>query len=317
MRQFPRTIILHSREEVRITPIRHQPVILSIQDHPKKGLTLIEVLVAGLITSLLSVMVYMYFKRNFNAHERQKRVSELQRQSTETIESINRYLVGAGMPGDTAFYDPNKILDPASSATTSNRSAFQVLNNNEIIVYGNILSRGKEQPAATLSYPVTNSTAAQPTIVSRDFKKMTGKDAFKVGDFVYLHAGSAQEVAKVQALLNDTSISLSAALKVPYPRGSLIFPFSRVRIRKSPTTRDVLEVNWETANGAATIATRRFTPTKTIKQLEKDSVLFTINSVDKAAGRIEYTLGFYNRLNDRSRTWLNRTVRQTVFIRGF
>jgi type II secretory pathway pseudopilin PulG len=261
----------------------------------RSGMTLVEVLVGMVIGMIGCIIAYTFYRHFMSSMERQKQVTSLQDGIRNAVDCINRYLIAGGVAGDSLFFDPHKIL--TAPFVNGGHRVFQILPDSaSILVYGNYSGT-----AATLSTPVTNKTNRSINIDKPGI--------FKVGGFVYIYAGSAQEVARVQSISGAT-LSFADDFFAPYPKGTLIFPLERISI--SLPDKKTLRVSREGANGAANFE-RLFTPSEHLG----DSLSFKVKGVDREAGQISYALSFTARTGRGAKILLARNSDQTVFVRGF
>jgi prepilin-type N-terminal cleavage/methylation domain-containing protein len=260
----------------------------------RRGITLLELLVAMIITSIVCTIAFTFY-RNFMGHlERQKQVTSLQEGIRNAVDCINRYLVAGGVSGDSLFFDPHKKL--AMPIVNGGHRVFDIApDSTSISVYGNY-SGG----AGNISAPITNK--------AQRWLKTDKANLFRSGGYAYIYAGSAQEVARVTSI-NDSTLSVENDFFAPYPKGTLIFPLERVRIYLG--ANQTLQVARESAGGTP-IFKRDFTPSKH----PGDSLEFKVKGVDRLAGQVAYSLTFAAKTR-LSNITLARRSDQTVFVRGF
>jgi prepilin-type N-terminal cleavage/methylation domain-containing protein len=260
--------------------------------HPR-GMTLIEVLVTLLVTVIVCSIAYAFYRNFMGSLERQKQVTALQEGIRNAVDCINRYLVAGGVAGDSLFFDPHRKL--SAPLIDGGHRVFEVTGDSaSLSVYGNYTGA-----AATLAAPIVNKSAGS--------LKTDKPQLFKAGGYVYIYAGSAQEVARV-ASVRDSAVFVENDFFAYYPKGTLIFPLERVRIARGPG--QTLQVAREGADGGAGFV-RAFTPTS----LPGDSLEFKVRSIDRQAGQVAYSLTFVART--RKNVVLARRSDQTVFVRGF
>lgn len=261
----------------------------------ERGMTLIEILVALIIGTLVCLMAFTFY-RNFMAHmERQKQVTSLQDGVRNAVDCINRYLIAGGVAGDSLFFDPHKVL--SAPWVNGGHRVFDIKPDSTAIrVYGNFSGS-----AATLAAPVVNKALHS--------LKTDKASLFKVGGFAYIYAGSAQEVALINSI-SDSTLFVSDDFFAPYPKGTLIFPLERISI--TLPDKQTLRVSRESANGTLAFV-RNFTPS----QHAGDSLDFRVKAVDREAGQIAYSLTFTAMTGAPTHTKLTRKSDQTVFVRGF
>lgn len=265
--------------------------------HPRQGgLSLIEVLVALVLSSVVSAFAYSFYRNMMGNMERQKRVTSLQDGIRTAVDCINRYLIAGGVSGDSLFYDPHRLL--SLPLVNGGHRVFDMSpDSSELRVYGNY-SGG----AGTVAAPVVDKNSRQV--------KVDRASLFSVGGYAYFFAGSAQEVARV-ASIRDSTLTVANDFFAYYPKGTLVYPLERIRITKEPKTA-VLRVLRETASGGA-IFPRDFMPTAK----PGDSLEFKVRSMDQENGQISYALTFAATAPDRSKMRLVRRSEQTVSVRGF
>jgi prepilin-type N-terminal cleavage/methylation domain-containing protein len=265
--------------------------------HPRQGgLSLIEVLVAMVLSSAVSAVAYSFYRNMVGNLERQKRVTSLQDGIRTAVDCINRYLIAGGVSGDSLFFDPHRLL--SLPVVNGGHRVFDMSpDSSELRVYGN--------------YSGGAGTVAEPVVEKDDRQvKVDRASLFTVGGYAYFFAGSAQEVARITAI-RDSTITVANDFFTYYPKGTLVYPLERIRIAKDPRTA-VLQVMRETASGGA-IFPRDFMPTAR----PGDSLEFNVRSMDQETGLISYALTFAATAPDRSRMRLVRRSEQTVSVRGF
>lgn len=262
----------------------------------RRGLTLLEILIALLLSSAVSAVAYSFYRNMMGGMERQKRVTALQDGVRTAVDCINRYLVAGGVAGDSLFFDPHRLL-PLPVVNGGHRVLDVSADSTELRVYGNY-SGG----AATLTAPVVNK--------GQRYVQVTDASLFKAGGYAYFFAGSAQEVARITSIRGST-LHVANDLFAFYPKGTLAYPLERIRIardRQSPTLAVVRE-----SAGGTPIFPRRFVPTSR----PGDSLEFKVRSLDHDAGQISYALTFAAKAPGRSKQALVRRSEQTVSVRGF
>ena len=74
------------------------------------GMTLVEILVGLVITTLVCAIAYAFYRDFMGSLERQKQVTSLQEGIRNAVDCINRYLVAGGVAGDSLFFDPHHRL---------------------------------------------------------------------------------------------------------------------------------------------------------------------------------------------------------------
>lgn len=259
-------------------------------------MTLLEILVALILSSAVSAVAYSFYRNMMGGMERQKRVAALQDGVRTAVDCINRYLVAGGVSGDSLFFDPHGLL--SLPVVNGGHRVLEVSRDStELRVYGNY-SGG----ATTLSAPVLNK--------NQRYVQVADASLFKAGGYAYFFAGSAQEVARVTAIRGG-AIHVANDLFAFYPKGTLAYPLERIRIARDPGTQ-ALTVARESAGGGL-IFPRTFVPTSR----PGDSLEFKVRSLDHEAGQITYALTFAARAPDRSKMRLIRRSEQTVSVRGF
>ncbi len=258
-------------------------------------MTLIEILVALIVGTLVSLLAFTFY-RNFMARmDRQKQVTSLQDGVRNAVDCINRYLIAGGVSGDSLFFDPHRLL--SAPIVNGGHRVFDLKPDSLAIrVYGNYSGS-----AALLAAPVLNTHQRQV--------KVDNASLFKTGGFAYINAGSAQEVAAVSGI-QDSILFLKDDLFATYPKMTLIFPLERITI--SLPDNKTLRVAREAADGSA-VFVRSFVPT----HLPGDSLEFRVRSVDREAGQIAYALTFVALTGPPTHALLARKSEQTVFVRGF
>ena len=262
-------------------------------------MTLIEILVALILSSAVSAVAYSFYRNMMGGVERQKRVTALQDGVRTAVDCINRYLVAGGVAGDSLFFDPHRLL--SLPFVNGGHRVFEVsADSSELRVYGNY-SGG----AATVASPVLNK--------NQRFVQVTDASLFKAGGYAYFFAGSAQEVARITSIRGST-LYVSNDLFAYYPKGTLIYPLERIRIARDKQSQTLLVVR-ETASGTP-IFPRDFTPSSKPAK-PGDSLDFKVRSVNHEAGLVAYSLTFAARAPDRSKMRLIRRSEQTVSVRGF
>lgn len=265
--------------------------------HPRQGgLSLIEVLVALVLSSAVSAFAYSFYRNMMGNLERQKRVASMQDGIRTAVDCINRYLIAGGVSGDSLFYDPHRLL--SLPVVNGGHRVFDMSSDSsELRLYGNY-SGG----AGTVAEPVVDRSSRQV--------KVDRASLFKVGGYAYFSAGSAQETARITAI-RDSTLHVANDFFTYYPKGTLVYPLERIRIAKDPGSA-VLRVLRETASGGA-IFPRDFMPTSK----PGDSLEFKVRSMDHETGQISYALTFAATAPDRSRMRLVRRSEQTISVRGF
>lgn len=259
-----------------------------------RGMSLLEILVAMVITSIVCTIAFTFYRNFMGQLERQKQVTSLQDGLRNAVDCINRYLVAGGVSGDSLFFDPHKKL--GIPFINGGHRVFDIAaDSTSLSVYGNY-SGG----AGNISSPVTDK--------KQRWLKTDKSKLFRVGGYAYIYAGSAQEVARISSI-NDSTLTVENDFFAPYPKGTLIFPLERVRIYRD--ANQVLQVARESAGGAP-IFVRDFVPT----QRSGDSLEFKVRSVDRLAGQVAYSLTMAAKTR-RSNITLARRSDQTVFVRGF
>lgn len=265
--------------------------------HPRQGgLSLIEVLVALVLSSAVSAFAYSFYRNMMGNMERQKRVSSMQDGIRTAADCINRYLIAGGVSGDSLFFDPHRLL-PLPVVNGGHRVFDMSSDSSELRVYGNY-SGG----AGTVAEPVVDK--------NRRSVKVDRASLFTVGGYAYFYAGSAQEVARITGI-RDSTLQVADDFFTYYPKGTLVYPLERIRIAKDPRAA-VLRVLRETAAGGA-IFPRDFMPTAK----PGDSLAFKVMSMDQETGQISYALTFAATAPGKSKMRLVRRSEQTVSVRGF
>lgn len=265
--------------------------------HPsRRGLTLLEILIALVLSTAVSAVAYSFYRNMMGGMERQKRVTALQDGVRTAVDCINRYLVAGGVAGDSLFFDPHGLL-PLPIVNGGHRVFEVSKDSTELRVYGNY-SGG----ATTLSGPVVNK--------SQRYVQVTDASLFKAGGYAYFFAGSAQEVARITSI-RGTTLYVANDLFAFYPKGTLAYPLERIRISRDQKTQ-ALAVVRESAGGTL-IFPRRFVPTSR----PGDSLEFKVRFLDHDAGQISYALTFAAKATGKSGKTLVRRSEQTVSVRGF
>jgi prepilin-type N-terminal cleavage/methylation domain-containing protein len=258
-------------------------------------MTLIEVMVAMIISTIISLIAYRFYQKFILGLEQQKKVTSLQEGIRNASECINRYLMAGGVSGDSLFFDPHKKL--SATIVNGGHRVFDFNSDSTMLtVYGNFSGS-----AASLASPVVDKAIR--------FVKTDKASLFKAGGYAYIYAGSAQEVAHILSI-SDSTLNFANDFFAPYPKGTLIFPLERVTI--SLPDSKTLRISRESPNGAANFV-RDFTPTEHFS----DSLAFKVKTVDKAAGQISYALTFTVKTGSPPQMRLTRQSDQTVFVRGF
>lgn len=260
----------------------------------QRGISLLEIIIAIVLGSAVTTLAYSFYQNMMSNLERQKRVTSLQDGIRSAVDCINRFLIAGGVSGDSIFYDPHRVL--SLPVVNGGHRVFDVTpDSSELRVYGNY-SGG----AATVANPILDKAVRRVEV--------TDGSLFRVGGYAYIFAGSAQEVARITSI-GGNFLSVADNFFAPYPKGTLIFPLERIRIRRQGAT---LEVHRETASGTTMFA-RDFVPTAR----PGDSLEFKVRSVDHETGQLGYALTFVGESPGRSRMKLVRRSEQTVFVRGF
>jgi prepilin-type N-terminal cleavage/methylation domain-containing protein len=258
-----------------------------------KGMTLMEIIVTLVVTSVVCTIAFAFYRNFMGSLERQKQVTSLQEGVRNAVDCINRYLVAGGVAGDSLFFDPHRIL--AIPFVNGGHRVFEIAGDSTTLsVYGNYSGS-----AGNLTAP----------IVDKGQRWLTADNAglFRVGGYAYISAGSAQEVTRVTGVSGNT-IRVGNDFFAFYPKGTLIFPLERVRIFQQGQT---LMVSKERPDGGDAFV-RDFTPSAH----PGDSLEFKVRSVDRQAGQVAYSLTFAAKTR-RSQITLARRSDQTVFVRGF
>ncbi len=259
------------------------------------GMTLIEVVVAMVIGTAVSLLAYRFYQKFVQGLAQQKQISSLQDGIRNASECINRFLIAGGVSGDSLFFDPHKKL--SADIVNGGHRVFDVnADSSTLSVYGNFTGS-----AASLASPVVDKTIRS---VKTDKPWL-----FKAGGYAYIYAGSAQEVANILSI-SDSTLNLADDFFAPYPKGTLIFPLERIRV--SLVNTKTLRVSRESPNGVASFV-REFTPTDHVG----DSLNFKVKTVDKKAGQISYALAFTAKAGAPPHLVLARQSDQTIFVRGF
>ncbi|MDQ3001309.1 MAG: type II secretion system GspH family protein [Fibrobacterota bacterium] len=258
-------------------------------------MTLLEILVAMVISVIVSTIAFHFYK-NFMGHlERQKQVTSLQEGIRNAVDCINRYLVAGGVSGDSLFFDPHRKLTAALWVNGGHRVFDVSADSQSISVYGNFTGS-----AASLASPVLNKNIRMV--------KTDKAGIFTAGGYAYIYAGSAQEVTRIVSI-RDSLLTMENDFFAPYPKGTLIFPLERVRIYRDAA--QALQVSRERADGTP-VFVRGFVPSNH----PGDSLEFKVKAVDRLAGQIAYSLTFAAKTR-RSNITLARRSDQTVYVRGF
>jgi len=271
------------------------------------GITLLELVVSMTIVSLVAIMAYRMQKNHSAAAERQKRIGWLQRDLKEATESINKYLVGAGVAGDSVFFDPWKIADGVKTVIP----VYRVSADKETLsVYGNF-GRG----VITLSQPTLNTSSKQ--VIAKNAASL-----FVVGDCIFFNAGATQEVNTIRAISNDSTLLLDNNLYIPYPKGTVAFPLMRIKVARTAYDDLKVTVYKATKNNQRVgkgMSVRNLKGKRNLKAatVGQDSVFFKVVNVNLMSGQIQYSLRYSTRLNDKPKTVISRAMTPTVFVRGF
>jgi type II secretory pathway pseudopilin PulG len=259
-------------------------------------MTLIEILVALSITCVVTLMVYAFYRNWMEQMNRQKLVEHLQTEIREARQSIDKYLVSSGVAGDSLFFDPHRLL--TAPLLNGGHQVFGVSADSQTFTaFGNYSGE-----VVHISEPVINQTDRQI--------KVDNASVLKNVDYVYITAGSAQEVAKIASISAGGTIRFSHDLWVPYPKGTLVLPLERISIKVF--NKKQLSVTRENAQGKA-IVTRAFLPSG----MPGDSVAFRIRGINRLAGQLEYQLAFAAKTRGRSPTLLVREAEQSLLVRGY
>jgi prepilin-type N-terminal cleavage/methylation domain-containing protein len=259
------------------------------------GMTLVEIMVALVVSSIVCIIAFTFYRNFMASLERQKKVTALQNELRNAVDCINRYLIAGGVSGDSLFFDPHKVL--SAPIVNGGHRVFDLKpDSTSIIVYGNYSGS-----SGTLALPVIDKTIRS--------LKTHNINLFKPGSYAYIYAGSAQEVAKIISI-SDSTLTVANDFFAAYPKGTLIFPLERIRFLRS--NNKTLTVSREGANGAAGFV-REFALTHPMG----DSVDFKVTAVDWKSGQISYALCFSAKTGAPSYTVLERKSEQTVFVRGF
>lgn len=262
------------------------------------GMTLIEIMVTVVITTIVGLFIYAFVRNWLGQMERQKTVERVQTSVREATRSIDKYLVSSGVGGDSLFYDPHRLL--SAPLVDGGHRVFEVSRDSlSLTAYGNYTGM-----VANISEPMVDKSA-------RAFK-VDKPAALRGHPYVYITAGSAQEVAQVTRIDNDGTVRLSHDTFVPYPKGTLVFALERVRI--SVVNRNQLQVSRESAQGKAGFV-RDFTPVGRV--VVGDTVNFKVTGMNRMGGRIEYALRFATKTKGRTPMVLERKAEQTVLVRGY
>jgi prepilin-type N-terminal cleavage/methylation domain-containing protein len=265
---------------------------------PQLGMTLIEIMVTVVVTTIVSLFIYAFVRNWLGQMERQKTVERLQASVREATKSIDKYLVSSGVGGDSLFYDPHRLL--SAPLIDGGHRVFELSRDSLILTaYGNYTGQ-----VANIAEPMTDKAA-------RAFK-VDKAAALRGFAYVYVTAGSAQEVAQVARVDADGTVRLTHDTFVPYPKGTLVFPLERIRI--SVLNRNHLLVSRESAQGKAGFV-RDFLPTA--KLAVGDTVNFKVTTLDRLGGRIGYSLRFATKTKGRKPLVLERKASQTVLVRGY
>ncbi len=262
----------------------------------QRGITLIELMVAMSITSVVALMGYGFYRYWSGQMTRQKMVEALQSHAREATQSINRYLVSSGVGADSLFFDPHKLLN--ATIYNGGHLVYEVSKDStKLTSYGNF------------SGQVAN--ISQPMLFVTDRAAMVDKpEALRGYSYVYITAGSAQEVAKVASIDATGKVRFTHDTWIPYPKGTLIFPLERVVIY-APDKRH-LQIRRESADGKPGFV-RDFQPSGYVG----DSLSFRVTGIHRLAGKLSYALRFTTRTMDRSHQVLLRNADQTILVRGF
>lgn len=262
----------------------------------RRGITLIELMVAMSITTVVALMAYGFYRYWSGQMMRQKMVEALQSHAREATQSINRYLVSSGVGADSLFFDPHKLLNAAFY--NGGHLVYEVSKDSaKLTSYGNFSGQ-----VATVSLPML--------FVGDRAVKVDKPEALRGVTYVYITAGSAQEVAKVASIDAAGKVRFTHDTWIPYPKGTLIFPLERIVIY-APDKRH-LQIRRESADGRPGYV-RDFQPSG----YAGDSLSFRVTGINRLAGKLSYALRFSTRTQDRSHQVLVRNADQTVLVRGF
>jgi hypothetical protein len=260
------------------------------------GMTLIEILVALSVTCVVALLVFSFYRYWMGQMIRQKMVATLQGNLRETTQSIDRYLVSCGVGEDSIFFDPHRLL--SDDWVDGGHRVFKLSPDSlTLTAYGNFTGS-----VASVKNPMLFTTEKA--------LKVDKPNALRGHSFVYISAGSAQEVAQVAGIDADGTVRFTHDMWVPYPKGTLVFPLERLVIKT--TAKNHLQVRRETASGKPGF-TRDFEPSG----YPGDSLQFKVTSLNRSAGQVAYTLRFLARTKGRAARWLERKADQTVLVRGF
>ena len=259
-----------------------------------KGMTLLEILVAMVVTTIVCTIAFAFYRNFMGSLERQKQVTSLQEGIRNAVDCINRYLVAGGVAGDSLFFDPHKIL--AIPLVNGGHRVFEITpDSTSLSVYGNYSGS-----AGSLTLPVVDKASRSLTTDKANL--------FKVGSYAYIYAGSAQEVTRIRSISGGV-LTFDNDFFAYYPKGTLIFPLERVRIFRG--LGQTLQVSRERPDGGSAFV-RDFVPSAH----PGDSLEFKVKAVDRQAGQVAYSLTFATK-TQRSQITLARRSDQTVFVRGF
>jgi hypothetical protein len=127
--------------------------------------------------------------------------------------------------------------------------------------------------------------------------------------YLYLSAGSAQEVVRVTGIQANGMVGAGNDFFAFYPKGSLVFPLERIRIE---VKGENLVLARQSASGKGSFQ-RTFDATEGLG----DSTSFNITELNPIAGQLKYRLGFYAKLDRGKLRFAERVTEQDLLIRGF
>lgn len=258
-------------------------------------MTLIEILVTLIITVMMVLVIHAFYRHWHGGMARERTVDQVQGRLREATESLNRFLLSSGVTGDSLFFDPHRAL--AEPWINGGHRVFTLKDGGRaLIAYGNFTGK-----VCYLDAPVVDKR--------QRFFQVTDRSVVAGHSYLYLSAGSAQEVVRVSAVQADGTVGTADDLFAFYPKGSLVFPLERIR---AEVEGESLVLSRQDASGKTKWA-RRFDPT----EQEGDSTFFQVLEVLPVSGQMRYRLGFFGKLTRGELRFAERSTDQDLLIRGF
>ncbi len=262
----------------------------------QQGITLVELIVAMAVSMITVVGAFWWFNSVWKRSVRQNEIQQMEVQLREATKALNSYLRACGTgSGDAFFYDPLDI-STAPIDTLGGLKRVISVSGGVMDLYGNFTG---------------NSTVMKaPMITDLDRVKVSNPFIFTTGTSLYINGGSTQEVQRIKSISADSMIVFENNAMIAYPRGTLIFPLERIQID---------------ASGGKSLKMNRYTAFGTLKSSKAfipsgrsgDDVIFTITGNNIAARRMDYTLTFAINNNSTSKTRVQKSSDQVVYMRGF